>query len=189
MECITRAVPQLPRTPPTPTPKSPTKPPIIGDLTAVSRLATSGLDVYAHNVETVRRLQKHVRDKRANYHQSLAVLQHAKRANPRVYTKTSLMLGLGETDEEVLEVRCVWGIEGASVRLCVCVFSVDDVEKRADQPTQPTQPQAMRDMRANDVDVLTLGQYLRPTEHHLAVVEYVTPEKFDYFRVKGEVCS
>lgn len=45
----------------------------------------------------------------------------------------------------------------------------------------------MRDMRANDVDVLTLGQYLRPTEHHLAVVEYVTPEKFDYFRVKGEV--
>lgn len=45
----------------------------------------------------------------------------------------------------------------------------------------------MRDMRANDVDVLTLGQYLRPTEHHLAVVEYVTPEKFDYYRVKGEV--
>ena len=45
----------------------------------------------------------------------------------------------------------------------------------------------MRDMRANDVDVLTLGQYLRPTEHHLAVVEYVTPEKFDFFRVKGEV--
>lgn len=61
--------------------------------------------MYAHNVETVRRLQRHVRDKRANYLQSLAVLQHAKRSNPRVYTKTSLMLGLGETDEEVLEVR------------------------------------------------------------------------------------
>lgn len=45
----------------------------------------------------------------------------------------------------------------------------------------------MRDMRAHDVDVLTLGQYLRPTEHHLAVVEYVTPEKFGFFRVKGEV--
>ena len=76
-----------------------------GDLKAVERLATSGLDVYAHNVETVRRLQRHVRDKRANYLQSLAVLQHAKRSNPQVYTKTSLMLGLGETDEEVLEVR------------------------------------------------------------------------------------
>ena len=47
----------------------------------------------------------------------------------------------------------------------------------------------MRDMRANEVDVLTLGQYLRPTEHHLAVVEYVTPEKFDFFRIKGEVCA
>jgi lipoyl synthase len=74
----------------------------------VTRLATSGLDVYAHNVETVERLQKYVRDKRASYAQSLTVLQAAKRANPRVYTKTSLMLGLGETDEEVLEVRpCV----------------------------------------------------------------------------------
>jgi lipoyl synthase len=45
----------------------------------------------------------------------------------------------------------------------------------------------MRDMRAHDVDVLTLGQYLRPTDHHLAVVEYVTPEKFEFFRVEGEV--
>ena len=76
-----------------------------GDVKAVERLATSGLDVYAHNVETVKRLQRYGRDKRANYEQSLAVLQAAKRANPRVYTKTSLMLGLGETDEEVLEVR------------------------------------------------------------------------------------
>jgi hypothetical protein len=58
------------------------------------------------------------------------------------------------------------------------------------QPTNhhpPSATQAMRDMRAHEVDVLTLGQYLRPTEHHLAVVEYVTPEKFDFFRVKGEV--
>ena len=70
----------------------------------MSRLATSGLDVYAHNVETVKRLQRYVRDKRAGYEQSLTVLQHAKAANPSVYTKTSLMLGLGETDEEVLEV-------------------------------------------------------------------------------------
>lgn len=119
-----------------------------GDLKAVERLATSGLDVYAHNVETVERLQKYVRDKRAGYQQSLSVLLHAKKCNPNVYTKTGLMLGLGETEEEVL--------------------------------------QTMRDMRAHEVDVLTIGQYLRPTEHHLSVVEYVRPEQFDFYRVEGE---
>lgn len=119
-----------------------------GDLAAVETLALSGLDVYAHNVETVKRLQKYVRDHRAGYEQSLAVLRHAKQVNPSLFTKTSLMLGLGETEEEVLE--------------------------------------AMRDMRAADVDVLTLGQYLRPTEHHLAVVEYVTPQAFDAYKVAGE---
>ena len=71
------------------------------------RLATSGLDVYAHNVETVRRLQPYVRDKRAGYDQSLTVLARAKAtgAGSGVYTKSSLMLGLGETEDEVLEVR------------------------------------------------------------------------------------
>ena len=119
-----------------------------GDLTAVETLANSGLDVYAHNVETVKRLQKYVRDIRAGYDQSLAVLRHAKKVNPQVYTKTSLMLGLGETKEEVLE--------------------------------------AMQDMIDAGVDVLTLGQYLRPTEHHLAVVEYITPQDFEFYRSKGE---
>lgn len=66
-----------------------------GDLKAVETLATCGLDVYAHNVETVRRLQKYVRDHRAGYDQSLSVLKHAKDVNPKLYTKTSLMLGLG----------------------------------------------------------------------------------------------
>ena len=70
---------------------------------AINRLANSGLDVYAHNVETVERLQKFVRDKRANYQQSLAVLKHAKECNPKIYTKTSLMLGLGESAEEVIQ--------------------------------------------------------------------------------------
>jgi lipoic acid synthetase len=74
-----------------------------GDLKAVDTLANSGLDVYAHNMETVRRLQPHVRDHRANYDQSLKVLRHVKACNPNVYTKTSLMLGLGETDEEVVQ--------------------------------------------------------------------------------------
>lgn len=119
-----------------------------GNLTNVATLANSGLDVYAHNVETVERLQRHVRDHRAGYRQSLAVLKHAKEANPRLFTKTSLMLGLGETAAEV--------------------------------------EAAMLDMRAAGVDILTLGQYMRPTEHHLAVVEYVPPATFDALRERAE---
>jgi len=119
-----------------------------GDLDSVTKLAHSGLDVYAHNVETVERLQKFVRDPKAGYHQSLSTLEHAKKVRPGLYTKTSIMLGLGETDDEVI--------------------------------------QAMHDLRAIDVDVVTFGQYLRPTEGHLSVVEYVKPEKFDFFREVGE---
>jgi lipoic acid synthetase len=77
-----------------------------GDLRAVSTLSNSGLDVYAHNIETVARLQKHVRDNRASYEQSLAVLRHAKECNEgggRLLTKSSIMLGLGETSDEVLQ--------------------------------------------------------------------------------------
>eukprot|EP00607_Mallomonas_marina_P000682 CAMPEP_0182430338 /NCGR_PEP_ID=MMETSP1167-20130531/39622_1 /TAXON_ID=2988 /ORGANISM="Mallomonas Sp, Strain CCMP3275" /LENGTH=294 /DNA_ID=CAMNT_0024615313 /DNA_START=230 /DNA_END=1114 /DNA_ORIENTATION=- len=119
-----------------------------GNKTNVAILATSGLDVYAHNLETVERLQKYVRDNRATYHQSLSVLQYAKQIKPSLYTKTSLMLGLGESEREVLE--------------------------------------TMSDMRDAGVDVLTLGQYLRPTSHHLSVVEYIKPEQFDWYREKGE---
>lgn len=119
-----------------------------GDLNSVETLAKSGLDVYAHNVETVERLQKFVRDPKAGYHQSLSTLKHAKDVKPGLYTKTSIMLGLGETDEEVIK--------------------------------------TMKDLRAIDVDVVTFGQYLRPTENHLSVVNYVKPEKFDYFREVGE---
>ncbi len=119
-----------------------------GDSKSVATLATSGLDVYAHNVETVERLQKYVRDARAGYWQSINTLRDAKRAQPDLYTKTSLMLGLGETDDEVI--------------------------------------QTMKDLRSVDVDVVTFGQYLRPTENHLSVVEYVTPEKFHHFREIGE---
>jgi lipoic acid synthetase len=119
-----------------------------GDADAVATLATSGLDVYAHNVETVERLQPFVRDPRAGYHQSLFTLEHAKKCEPGIYTKTSIMLGLGETDEEVIR--------------------------------------TMKDLRTIDVDVVTFGQYLRPTEKHLSVVEYVRPEKFTYFKTVGE---
>ena len=109
-----------------------------GDQEAIRTLALSGLDVYAHNVETVRRLQSYVRDRRAGYDQSLQGLAAAKKMaaaeGRRLYTKTSLMLGLGETKEEVLA--------------------------------------AMRDMRAADVDVLTLGQVMRfsPMECKLAAL-------------------
>jgi lipoic acid synthetase len=73
-----------------------------GDLKGVERVARSGLDVYAHNLETVERLTPHVRDRRAQFRQSLAVLMHAKQVEPTLITKTSLMLGFGEHDEEVL---------------------------------------------------------------------------------------
>ena len=119
-----------------------------GDLRLVTEVATSGLDVYAHNIETVERLQRRVRDRRAGYEQSLSVLRHVKTVNDTVLTKTSIMLGLGETDDNI----------------------------RA----------TMDDLRDNDVDVLTFGQYLQPSRRHLPVKEYVTPEKFDEWRIEGE---
>ncbi|KAL2780146.1 lipoyl synthase, mitochondrial isoform 6 precursor [Daubentonia madagascariensis] len=72
-----------------------------GDLKAIEKVALSGLDVYAHNVETVPELQRKVRDPRANFDQSLRVLKHAKEVQPGVISKTSIMLGLGESDEQV----------------------------------------------------------------------------------------
>lgn len=74
-----------------------------GDRTCVETIIESGLDVYAHNMETVRELQRFARDHRANYDQSLSVLEHAKKYKPSLVTKTSMMLGLGETDEQVLQ--------------------------------------------------------------------------------------
>ncbi|XP_031373497.1 lipoyl synthase, chloroplastic isoform X2 [Punica granatum] len=119
-----------------------------GDLTAVESLARSGLDVFAHNIETVKKLQRIVRDPRAGYEQSLSVLKHAKMSKEGMITKSSIMLGLGETDDELKE--------------------------------------AMADLRAIDVDILTLGQYLQPTPLHLTVKEYVTPEKFSFWKEYGE---
>jgi lipoic acid synthetase len=115
-----------------------------GVLKDVETVVDSGLDVFAQNVETVRRLTHPVRDPRAGYEQTLRVLEHAKRYKPSVLTKTSLMLGLGETDEEIAE--------------------------------------TMLDLRAANVDILTLGQYLRPTVNHLPVQRFVTPEEFDRYR-------
>ena len=107
----------------------------------------SGLDVFAQNVETVKRLTHPVRDPRAGYEQTLDVLRHAKQHRPEVLTKTSLMLGLGERDSEIMK--------------------------------------TMDDLRAADVDILTLGQYLRPTPYHLAVERYITPDEFETYRAEG----
>jgi lipoic acid synthetase len=116
-----------------------------GVLSDVQTVVDAGLDVFAQNLETVRRLTHPVRDPRAGYECTLEVLAHAKRHRPAVLTKSSLMLGLGETDAEILE--------------------------------------CMDDLAAARVDILTLGQYLRPTVHHLAVERYVTPEQFEQYRV------
>jgi lipoic acid synthetase len=118
-----------------------------GRLEDVDTVLGSGLDVFAQNVETVRRLTHPVRDPRAGYEQTLAVLAHAKRKRPEVLTKTSLMLGLGETDAEIR--------------------------------------QTLKDLRAIDVDIVTLGQYLRPTANHLPVQRFVTPEQFAEYRRRG----
>jgi lipoic acid synthetase len=115
-----------------------------GVMKDVETVVDSGLEVFAQNVETVRRLTHPVRDPRAGYEQTIAVLAHAKQYKPSVLTKTSLMLGLGETDEEIA--------------------------------------QCMDDLRAANVDLLTLGQYLRPTVHHLPVQRFVTPTEFDTYR-------
>jgi lipoic acid synthetase len=118
-----------------------------GVLRDVETVVDSGLEVFAQNVETVRRLTHPVRDPRAGYDQTLAVLGHARRHRPGVLTKTSLMLGLGETDEEIAA--------------------------------------TMDDLRAIGVDILTLGQYLRPTLNHLPVERYVTPAEFARYREWG----
>lgn len=110
-------------------------------------MATSGLDVFAHNMETVERLQRRVRDYRAGYKQSLSVLATAKEAKPTLVTKTSLMLGLGEQPQEIID--------------------------------------TMKHLRENDVDIITFGQYLRPTKRHISVQRYVTPEEFEEYRLRA----
>ena len=118
-----------------------------GIYSSIETIVNSGIEVFAQNMETVERLTHPVRDIRAGYQQTLDVLAESKRINPNVLTKTSLILGLGETD--------------------------DEIEKTMD------------DLIANNVDILTLGQYLRPTLNHLPIEKWVTPEEFNYYRDLG----
>ncbi|GGH84362.1 lipoic acid synthetase [Pullulanibacillus pueri] len=114
-----------------------------GDYESLRTLMDAKPDIFNHNIETVRRLTKRVRA-RATYDRSLELLKRVKEISPDLPTKSSMMLGLGETKEEVLE--------------------------------------AMDDLLAHNVDILTLGQYLQPTKKHLNVERYVHPDEFDEFK-------
>ena len=114
---------------------------------ALEKLARALPDVFNHNLETIPRLYKAARPG-ADYQWSLTLLKRFKAAHPEVLTKSGLMVGLGESNDEILQV--------------------------------------MRDMRAHDVDMLTIGQYLQPSQHHIALQRYVTPEEFEMFRIEGE---
>jgi lipoyl synthase len=109
-------------------------------------VAEAGPDIFNHNLETVERLTSAVRS-RAKYRTSLQVLKRMKEIAPHINTKSGLMLGLGEKEEELLA--------------------------------------AMDDLRASNVEVLTLGQYLRPSPQHLPVVEYIHPSKFEEYKKVG----
>jgi lipoic acid synthetase len=111
-----------------------------GSHAAVETVLSARPEVFNHNLETVARLQRHVRRK-SQYATSLRVLAHAKQICPTVRTKSGLMLGLGETTEEILE--------------------------------------TLADLRAVGCNLLTLGQYLQPSERHLSVARYVRPEEFE----------
>jgi lipoyl synthase len=120
-----------------------------GHLDAVDTTVDAGPDVWAHNIEVVRRLQRTIRDVRCSYDQSLGVLRRVKEraGSPTTITKSSIMVGIGETDDEVLA--------------------------------------TMRDLRSAGVDIVTVGQYLRPTPRHAPVDRYVEPERFDAFAREG----
>ncbi|MBS3059913.1 MAG: lipoyl synthase [DPANN group archaeon] len=114
-----------------------------GSMACLDRIINAKPDVIAHNIEVVKELQKTARDPRANYTQSLAVLEYPKLVNPEIVTKTSIMLGLGETRSEVIEL--------------------------------------MQDLLDHKVDILTIGQYARPSPKHLPVIEYVHPDTFKFY--------
>ena len=114
-----------------------------GNQDSIIKVVKASPKVISHNIESVARLSPKVRDFRASYEQSLIVLQKIKNFDPSILTKSSLMLGLGETEQEVIE--------------------------------------TMRDLRSIGVSILTMGQYLQPSSRHLPVMQYITPESFDWF--------
>jgi lipoic acid synthetase len=119
-----------------------------GDDSSIKKIVKSEPEVISHNIETVPRLTPKVRDARASYEQSLLVLKKIKNINSLIYTKSSIMLGLGESEEEVIR--------------------------------------TIKNLRSVGVSILTIGQYLQPTPKHLPVSEFISPDKFNWFREIAE---
>lgn len=122
-------------------------PDLCGNWDALALILQANPEVVNHNTETIPRLYPRVRPQ-ANYERSIFLLQRTRQLAPQVYTKSGIMVGLGETDEEVRQV--------------------------------------MQDLRKVDCDILTIGQYLQPSQKHLGVQEFITPEQFDAWREYGE---
>jgi lipoic acid synthetase len=122
-------------------------PDLCGNWKALETILHANPEVMNHNTETIPRLYRRVRP-RGNYDRTLELLKYSRQLAPHVYTKSGIMVGLGETDEEVRQV--------------------------------------MQDLRSVDCDILTIGQYLQPSQKHLSVQEFVTPEQFDAWREFGE---
>jgi lipoyl synthase len=122
-------------------------PDLCGNWQALETILDAAPDVLNHNTETVPRLYRRVRPQ-GDYQRSLEMIARSRAYTPSVYTKSGIMVGLGETDEEVR--------------------------------------QTMRDLRAIDCDIITIGQYLQPSAKHLTVAGFITPLQFDAWRVYGE---
>ena len=122
-------------------------PDLCGNWTALATILSAKPEVLNHNTETISRLYRRVRPQ-GDYGRSLELLRQTRQIAPSVYTKSGIMVGLGETDAEVQQV--------------------------------------MRDLRSVDCDILTIGQYLQPSQKHLGVQDFVTPEQFDAWRKFGE---
>jgi lipoic acid synthetase len=119
-----------------------------GNESSIKEIVKSQPEVIGHNIETVSRLTPKVRDARASYEQSLLDLKKIKDLNSFIYTKSSIMLGLGESEDEVI--------------------------------------QTITDLKSSGVSILTIGQYLQPTPKHLPVIEFISPDKFNWFREIAE---
>lgn len=119
-----------------------------GDTMCLQKIIDSGPDIVAHNIETTEELQGKVRDRRAGYRVSIELLGFIKKKSPSIHTKSSLMLGFGETEDMILR--------------------------------------TLSDLKNAGVDFITIGQYLRPTIHHLEVKEYLPPEMFEFYKNKAQ---
>ena len=122
-------------------------PDLCGNWEALELILQARPEVLNHNTETVPRLYRRVRPQ-GNYDRTIELMKQSRQISPQVYTKSGIMVGLGETDEEIRQV--------------------------------------MQDLRNVDCDILTIGQYLQPSQKHLKVDDFIRPEQFDAWRVFGE---